>query len=747
MQFVEAKRIEHQALADHFSNLAGARGDLPVFVIEHNLGEAALASLRAAVNLQLEVDPQLQGAVWAWSYLPLLVMATEVGYRYRGTGTDFWPVLSLELGVETGLGFRAGISRLFELGHRTFRLARPGGSAWERHFPHIAWPIGNAVVPLEIQPQLTDALRRAIRAGISAENTEALLDHLKMLAAGHASRRFENWLQRGEIGLEVMRRLLSPNSEGWLSQGILRRIDDDIRADLGSFHAITEARRTVVRRSTRITELPTSQFVMSLLDGKPEQMLIRGPTLPLDLRDEVVAALRIQGDRLRAVGTDQSILLRHFLAGGEIAMGSISALPEDPLRRGDALQVAPGLASTVLAKLQPQDAAFFLIEPGEHAAHAIFPKEALAPDGAVLQRLRIGDDDLPDFRRLEMSIATDAALLRKHGFSILERQPALRLLGVPMPGSQSRFATGFPILAAPLHAGPFPLLNGAQPSLGSVHLRGVDWAVFRPDAGGHWLGPAAADDHEMTAFQVIEPPDLEPASVNILPAGATMADLIGGTLEIVITSPLALETVPIRLRVSAANQPDILSESTIDRLPVRIGGRAPLLQSLRAQLAERHGEMVGVRLAVEVRGLLPAGIVLPPVRRDLRYERAFGQWISESDGGRILPSLVATPRSTLPHATGNEVTGFRLIIPDAPDHEALGAGIVSSGNATLRFGGQETEVIALPLLLREARLARRQGRSCRHRTCHTRLAAGRSDRPGCRLAPQRRCFPPGRCRD
>jgi hypothetical protein len=92
MQFGDVLKDRHQALANHFADLALSRGQLPLFAIEHGLDEAALSGLRAAVSRNLEADPQLQGATWSWAYLPLLVVATEVGYRYRGTGTDFWPV-------------------------------------------------------------------------------------------------------------------------------------------------------------------------------------------------------------------------------------------------------------------------------------------------------------------------------------------------------------------------------------------------------------------------------------------------------------------------------------------------------------------------------------------------------------------------------------------------------------------------------------------------------------------------------
>lgn len=701
MQIGEALKDKHQALAVHFTHLAGTRGQLPVFAIEHNLNDTALSGLKAAIAMQLELDPQLQGAMWNWSYLPLLVVATEVGYRYRGTGTNFWPVLSQELGVEAGFGFRLGVSRLFELGHQSFRLSRPGESAWERHFPHIAWPIGNAVAPVEIHPPLTEALRRAIRAGISVENTDALYEHLKTLAAGHTSRRFENWLRQSEVATEVMRRLLVPDAEGWLSQGTLHRIDADIRGDLEAFRAITEARRVSARRSVRLTDLPQSRFVLSLVDGAVKQLLVRGPVLPSHLRGEVIATLRIQGDRLRAVGSDQSILLRSFLAGGEIELGSINVLSKSPLRRGDASQAGPAFAETVMENLQPRDADFFLVEPSQYTAQAIFPNEALSPNATVLQRLPIINNELPEFRQLATSSTSDASLLRKLGFIVLEQKPALSIIGMPMPGPQAQYASGFPILASPRHTGLVTLLDGDELATDSIQLRGTPWDVFQPSVGEHWLAPADAAVPERAVFQVIEPPDIGPAVVSILPSGATMADLMNGTLEIKITAPLALEGVSYRLLVSVAGHTDINVEGTIDRLPARISGRTTVMQTLRFKILEQNAENVGARLAVVVSGLLPVTIALPPVHRELHYHPVSDRWVDENELDQRMLTLVATPQDPLFHLANGSQSDFRLVLPDASDHAALPAGVLISDGTKLHLG-QKPDAIVLPPLAREA---------------------------------------------
>jgi hypothetical protein len=702
MQIATVLADRHKALAEHFINLGQTRGELPVFAIEHGLDELALEELKRAVSRQLEEDPQLGGAVWSWSYLPLVVIATEVGYRYRGTGTDFWPVLSQELGTEAGPAFRSGLSRLFELGHKRLRLIQPGDSAWERHFPHISWPIGNAVVPLEIQPQLTDALRRAVRAGVSADDTNRLLEYLRALAAGHASRRFENWLLQRDVALEVMRRLLAPESVGWLSENFLLRIDRDIRKDWGALRAITEARKTVARRTMRLAQIAPSRYVLVLKDGAPRHLVIRGPALPAQLREEVIAALRIHGDRIRAFDGVQAISLGSFLAGGEIALENISPFALSPLRRDDALDVDEGTANATMERLQPLEPELFAVEPNGVTAHAVFPGEKLQPRSKILQLIRADENGNLETRNLETSTPSDIEFLRRRGYVIADRVPPLQLSGIPAPGSSNRFLGDFPVLVARRGvAGAELLLDGAVTSGELLSIRGMDWEAIRPDVGRHLIEPAGGRELDRLEFEVIEPPDVEPATVKILPANANVSDLAAGRLEIRMTAPLALENVSIRIRVISPNEPALVSEGVIERLPARITGRSPVLHDIQTKLAGLRANDSGLRLHVEAGGLLEKVFSLPPVRREIRYDGETNEWTRSGEDGRALPSITATVVAPLLDAGDRHPEGTRLVLPDAPDHEALTAGLILSGSEPTRFGLEDRSRVSLPTLLRE----------------------------------------------
>ena len=701
MQRANVLADRHQALAEQFTGLSKARGVLPVFAIEHGLDELALEELRKTVSRQIEEDPQLAGAMWSRSYLPLIVIATEVGYRYRGTGTDFWPVLSQELGTEAGPAFRSSLSRLFELGHHRFSLAKPGDSPWERHFPHISWPIGNSVVPLEIQPQLADALRRAVRAGVAADDTETLLEYLRALSAGHASRRFENWLLQRDLALEVMRRLLAPESGGWISEDFLLRIDRDIRKDWGALRAITEARKTVARRTERLAQIVPSRYVLGLTDGVPSYLVIRGPVLPAQLRDEVIAALRIHGDRIRAINGMQALPLGSFLAGGEIALKSLFPFSPTPLRRDDALDVDKGNANAAMERLQPLEPEFFSIECSGLTAHAVFPADKLHPDSTIIQIIRADDAGNLETRTLETSIASDVEFLRRRGFVIRDRIPSLQLLGLPAPGSSIRFLSSFPVLVAQRDmAGAELLLDGSVASGELLSIRGIEWTALRPDAGRHLIEPAEGREIDRLDFEVVEPPDVEPAMVKLLPVNANVADLESGKIEIKISAPLALEAVAIRVRVISPNGTALFSEGVIEQVPARITGRSPILREIQIKLAGLRSSETGLRLHVEAEGLLKKVFSLPPVRRDIRYDGDAGIWIKTGEDEKVLASIIAPVSTPLLVAGKCDAAGTRLVLPDAPDHEALMAGLILSGPASTRLGFDRSRV-PLPVLLRE----------------------------------------------
>ncbi|MGO7203005.1 hypothetical protein ACCT30_17180, partial [Rhizobium ruizarguesonis] len=66
-------------------------------------------------------------------------------------------------------------------------------------------------------------------------------------------------MQRSDLSGEVMKRLLDPAANGWLTETFVRRVDTDVRRDVESRRAIGEARRLTTRRSGRHADITGSR--------------------------------------------------------------------------------------------------------------------------------------------------------------------------------------------------------------------------------------------------------------------------------------------------------------------------------------------------------------------------------------------------------------------------------------------------------------------------------------------------------
>ena len=133
-----------RALAERFASLSPSRIG-PIFFIEHGFDDTEVSQLRAAVREAAQLHPP-ESHWWRERPFPLLVVATEIGYRYRGAGTDFWPLLEDDLGIELTPNSRQHVRDLFDACASEYRGARPPDTPWANAFRLIAWPITHALV-------------------------------------------------------------------------------------------------------------------------------------------------------------------------------------------------------------------------------------------------------------------------------------------------------------------------------------------------------------------------------------------------------------------------------------------------------------------------------------------------------------------------------------------------------------------------------------------------------------------------
>jgi hypothetical protein len=243
-------------LSERFSVLRDARHGV-VFFIEHGLETHELNELRAAVRRNLRLHA-LDSDWWDGSDLPLLVASTEVGYRYRGSGTDFWPLLEAELEHELPPPRRQRIRNLFSRASDRFRGARPPTTAWAEAFHLIAWPISHALLPLEFHRPLAATLANLrVSAG---DVDDATLYRAMRVAASFPNARFATLLEDADIVVSLARSLLR-GEMGEISPEIISRLSEDLEADDVARRGVAVA-RNIQRGASAKAEgaLPSSEI-------------------------------------------------------------------------------------------------------------------------------------------------------------------------------------------------------------------------------------------------------------------------------------------------------------------------------------------------------------------------------------------------------------------------------------------------------------------------------------------------------
>jgi hypothetical protein len=231
-------------LAERFKALQGQR-EGPVYFVEHGLAQAELRETENAVRVGVRLQP-IEGGWWDANPLPLIVVATEVGYTYRGTGTDFWPKLEAHLGVDLGVAARQHIRDLFARAAERFRGVRPPPSPWAKAFHLIAWPIAHALLPLEFHRPFAATLAN-LHVGVS-DSDDATLYRAIRSAAAYPTARFATFLGDPGVVVSLARSLLRREWHG-LSSEIVGRLSADLEADDVARRGVAVARS--IQRAAR----------------------------------------------------------------------------------------------------------------------------------------------------------------------------------------------------------------------------------------------------------------------------------------------------------------------------------------------------------------------------------------------------------------------------------------------------------------------------------------------------------------
>lgn len=247
----------HGRLEAHFESLRQERdthgGGKPLFALEHGLDDAAVVELQRCVRGAIRVGRP--SPKW---WLPYVVYAAEVGYRY--TGEEYWHTFAITTPGWVEHGDRHYVRQRFRAFAERFGGAVPTGP-WAGHFSIICWPITHAVLPTDLQIQLARLLYE-YRYLLSAEllaSPKALGETLGS-RTWHSSARFQNFAQNTELLGQVATALLldEEGSSALLLGSTLARIVGDLSKQRQARRWLTDAKRTALRVNLRGLTRPST---------------------------------------------------------------------------------------------------------------------------------------------------------------------------------------------------------------------------------------------------------------------------------------------------------------------------------------------------------------------------------------------------------------------------------------------------------------------------------------------------------
>lgn len=225
--------LEHWVirLGSHFKALADSRGERapPLFSLEHGLQRKGLEELTEHLGASLRSEKRHVKS----QFLPWVVHAAEVGYRYEGD--EFWRSFGASTPGWDTHGDRGFIRRCFQRFASEYGGVVPTGS-FAQHFSIIAWPIRHALLPKDLQLQFARTLfelRHRFESG-DEHVTPGVVGRQISLGARGKSGRFSRFCEDhrlvGEIAIAVMDGGGGNGGVGSIHRETLSRVVRDIEA-------------------------------------------------------------------------------------------------------------------------------------------------------------------------------------------------------------------------------------------------------------------------------------------------------------------------------------------------------------------------------------------------------------------------------------------------------------------------------------------------------------------------------------
>lgn len=308
------------------------------------------------------------------SRAPLFIcaVAAEIGFRFEGVGTVFWAKFADALGLPVTIAQRQRIAETFEAQALRYSLSRPSESAFSSHFSNIAWPIANALLPVDLVGPVSRLTARAPVAALPASGRSVNFASLRAWASAAEGARLADWLRIEGPTARVLTALLSENRGLVLPEASYVRLRDAVAVDPEAFFAARAARfRARTTKVVATAEQSLGRLSMSR-DPSGVHLFATWPALPLAVFDEARGLARSAGWRPRLWGAGSLLHPDNALGPGPFAL-TLGTVPneDDPAYPGSAdLFGAGSEIAAALAARTLDWTVTLLFEPNEDCTQA-----------------------------------------------------------------------------------------------------------------------------------------------------------------------------------------------------------------------------------------------------------------------------------------------------------------------------------------------------------------------------------------
>ena len=540
----------------------------PVFFVEHGLSSGEIADLFANIRHYLVAHP-IESGWWNLYCLPLLVASTEVGYRYRGSGTDFWPILEKKFRIKISGNDRQRIRDLFSSASKSYRGAQPPDTSWANAFRFIAWPITHALVPLEFHRPFASMLAN-LHVKVD-ELSDIDLHCAIQIAASSTSPRFSTLLEDSKLIVAVTRALLGED-RGEICSEMMKRIAVDLSEDQITRRAVAVARRiqrTVLPKPSfsKPSKAILSPIVGSLHLRRHDSTMTLEATFPPmkeDVQVRLRRALRRRRYATRLWGVSTPILGERLLSRLPFAI-KLTAIPPEDIellpnldKAGIDSELRDALTTLSLDITHPLLFAVSLDETHGRQIRGtnisgdrkywLLSGSGEGPRGFAL----LGKVGPYDCQILDPAEDTAREALRDIGFRV-RFGVSVEFAGSP-PFNRNTLVPEFSIgdqrIVVPRHTPPTGL--NVQLGVEQVHLMSGDVATVIVERGDHTLRVSNGDEDRNYTFRgTISPRSVPPVTCSIEPRSIdlTVQALLSGKLDFAVESFAAIEGLKLTVEI------------------------------------------------------------------------------------------------------------------------------------------------------------------------------------------------------